>query len=566
MKKFFKPIAVLFSAALFLTSCVDNTVSDIVNQIRTNQNALLAARVQLAAAEAKTKEISNAYAEASNAILLDRAESDAATQIAYNAQQQKYYEQQLKAAELALEQSIQDLADYLATKDLDQAQQYLSDYQSALSDILDLRFDALDAQDNINDYNAMLAAGNYQYDLIQEYLARDKADLESDLAAAEDALEILEGVAEDPASAQAELATLLGDIQALENANDLLDIDITKKQEEKSNADDELSDATTLIDDFEGWQDQVEADQDAVDAQNDLLADLGDDKTAAAKVLSDATTVYNNAKNGRAPFSSDVDDAEDAVDAAEATLNLKQAAYDLAVAKNTANPTTANQAAEDAALTARDNAADDLTDANTDLTDAQTALDDFDNSLPKPVDDENDFNTVDMKDDVRNAQDAVDNINQAIEDGNEDLAEAEETLEDDTNKVTAHQTAYDDAVADLPALEDAVDTLVDELTALDDEQDANDDMIDEKENVADAIDGTLDDINESIEDKKDEIENIKYSLSFLIYQINQNSYDKEFVEGQLANEEEYLGNINSEIADTQALADEWKALLDALIG
>src|SRR5687767_4865033 len=149
MKFSMKPLVTAFAVMMLLTSCVDNTVPELVNQIRTAQVNLANAKTRLAEAEAEEQEIQNDYAAASNAIQLQiqeinlqSSESQLAVTIANNEYSVRNAQANLQAAELQLQIAMDNLADYLASQGLENAEEYLDEYYGALSQINNLRGDA----------------------------------------------------------------------------------------------------------------------------------------------------------------------------------------------------------------------------------------------------------------------------------------------------------------------------------------------------------------------------------------------------------------------------------------
>jgi chromosome segregation ATPase len=226
-----KPLVTVFAVMMLLTSCVDNTVPELVNQIRTAQVNLANARTRLAEAQAASVEIQNEYDAASNAIQLQIAESGLAVTLAQNEANLVWAQQDLEQAELNLQIAIDALADYLEQNDLSEAAQYLDNYSDAMFSANNTRSSIIAQQNVITTLELFLSPGGspgITLALWLEMLERDLATAEAKLAAEEAALAALEAVAADPATANAAAAEIAADIEALAQAGTKLNVE--KKQ------------------------------------------------------------------------------------------------------------------------------------------------------------------------------------------------------------------------------------------------------------------------------------------------------------------------------------------------
>jgi hypothetical protein len=623
MKKLFRPFAALFSAALLLTSCIDNTVSDQVNKIREAQVNLLNAQTRLREADAAYREAQAEGLEITNA----KAESDLEVTVANNATA-------LATAEYNLAVQVENLRVYLLEQGAVTAAGFLEDYNEIMGEAYDAATDIADDRAKLARWNllftdaidAEVADEATTFALMEEKLERDLAAEEAKLAAQENALELLEAVAGGTADAVEELAQLEADNQDLTNKHAALNIEAAKV----SNAIDAL---TSVVDDNEdGFSDgTIPHFEEAEEAVEEETANLAAAQAAAVQDLASAAAAQTNYDNAKqlydnyttqlvakfTAFNSALGTAKtrfQAVKDKAAELEILQAMKDNGGNVTDAQITAAKTAVTGAITTYEGSVGD--TGMDGDAYDlgvlsgycggtapgdqpgayiADSALDKA-NKDYNPIRDYFDGGTAyDLINQIgeydentfltqfENGGGSIANISKVEEpDGllgtlieakaaaaeeQDNIDEAEADLAEAEAVVAALQTAYDEAVAALPGLEE-------EEAEIADTQAGYEAQIAENEDVIDALKGFLGvseeeptevaaEANKAIEDKKDEIEETKDSIALIQKALDNNAIDLQKVQDYIAALEADIEEQEAELAAIQALAAEYLELLNA---
>jgi len=618
MKKLFKPIAVFFSAALLLTSCIDNEVSDQVNRIREAQVNLLNAQVafqeaQTAYQEAETR-FRNAQAEQEE-IQADRdlvqLERDQALAEYYVAQQ-----------EYLLQVEIDKLNDFLRENGLADAAEYLANYKAYTDSVFNTAQEIAEKEAAIARlyYYDELATTAPTLALLREKIERDLASEESNLAVQEAALASLEAaIGQDSIEIKNEIAELETEIATLEQEIDVLKVDTASLENEKAALADVLEDLEKTISDYGKYEDSVatfEADS-AIKAATLALKNV--DLTNANNALSDAEQLLANYTGPLAAsfgaFNTQKNLAEDllqtikdetgeldvllAQDAAAATITAARGAVNTAIGQfelvvGETNINADAYAAGDfdtfiasleAFITAPvadsplevaassygpvaayfDNAGDEAYDLIAEIGEynADLFLGQFESAgnlagvpaLATPT-------PFGLLDDVLVAEAAVETAQDNLDEVVEDLDRVQAGLAD-------LQEAYDDAVAGLAAAEAAVDAKDAEIQAI---HDQITDLNTEKGNLSDvkfALESSLDNasaIYKAINAKKDEIEGTKDAIADLEILLADVDVDEAQITAMIAKEEAKLAALEEVLAGYEAAAAAWLALFEEEVG
>jgi chromosome segregation ATPase len=640
MKKLFRPFAALFSAALLLTSCIDNTVSDQVNKIREAQVNLLNAQTRLKEAEAAYKEAEAEGEEIANA----KSQSELDLLVAKNAALIATEEQNLAEA-------IEELRVYLLEQGAESAADLLESYEAYMGEAYDVATDIAEDRATLARWNLLftdaVAAPSAPvppttFALLEEELQRDLADEEAKLAAQENTLALMEEVAAGTADAEEELANLEAANQGLSNEWAALNVEKTKA----SNAIAALNSAADVNGDLkkDGIIPRFEAAEAAADEATAALTVANQNGVQAIAAAAKAKVDYDNAKqlleNYTAPLATKYTAFASALATAKTRFQaVKDRAGELEVleAQKTAggNVTDAQITAAEAAVTAAittlegsvgetnmDGTAYDLGDLS-DLTGGTSpgvAPITFttDSALDKA---QKDYNPVkayfagaaaaytliesigdydettfiakfeagngvlanipldrageDLDDD--GVDDGIDGgtliralilADIAAADKQADIATAQADLDEATAAVTAEQAAYDQAVLDLPGLQDDLDAIVAEQHALEIQISENDSVIDTLEGLLGLGAATTAveveaEANKAIEDKKNDIEDTKRSIAQIQKALDNNAIDLQRVLDYIAALEADIEEQEGQLAAYQALAAEYLELLNA---
>lgn len=557
--------ATMIAVPTLFTACSEPEVSDEVTQLRQTQADLLAQRVEAQRLENALQEIENAKEQ----IILDVQTAEGAAAIAAA-------QANLERENLNLQRAIDSLADYLLTQGLDEAAQHLADYGDAQDDANNVFDDVIDKEAKIAIMQLAIGVENpdglpgdsISFALAAEIIQRDLDELNADLAAEEAALAILEAVSADPSSAQEEVDEAEGTIQDLTNQNLALDVEIAKATQNKTATGQAFINAGNTIDDYEDALDGV-SDAEAeiisklaeITAKQDEITALGVNLVNANTALATGQAALDNATTALAPYLAAIGVAESNVAAAQNAEYAAQIDYNIVL--NEFNNGNATQDELDAAQA-------DLNAAIAATDDAQAALNDAENAADGPED------TYEAALFVRDsALELIDGINDDIADANDDLVDLqaellqlEETLGDREAEVTNLQADYDDAVANLVALEDADEAAQVVLDDLNAQKTANSTMISNLETVINALDEQIDGINEDIEELKDDIEDTKASVEAKQKMLADNTISETEWQREIAREQAELAKFNEEynahLALAQAYLDAYNAAIAAL--
>ena len=266
-------MAILLVAMTFLASCIDNEVAPEVTALRQAQVDLLNAKKTMQDLQNEAQQILNDYQSAINALALQEAEAELGLALAEIDVALEEAAADLAAAELAHEEALQDLVDYLNTQGLEQAATYLANYSSYMSggDVndldgnliatvtdgyYDLLYDIAAQEAAIAEWNLMLATtdnpncayaedidgdevscddasatycedadgneipcGSISYALAAQMIARDLAETQFELDAANEVLTALQAVQADPSAWVTEYAAASAQVETLSNQN-----------------------------------------------------------------------------------------------------------------------------------------------------------------------------------------------------------------------------------------------------------------------------------------------------------------------------------------------------------
>jgi chromosome segregation ATPase len=622
MKKLFRPIAAFFSAALLLTSCIDNTVSDQVNKIREAQVNLLNAQTRLQEADAAYKEAQAAGLEIANA----KEESNLEKLIAQNATL-------IAQEEAKLAKAVEDLRVYLLTQGAVTADSLLNKYQQFMGEAFDVATGIAEDRAKLARWNLLftdaideeVAEDATTFALMEEKLERELAAEEAKLAAQENALELLEAVAGGTADAVEELAELEAANQDLTNKHAALNIEAAKV----SNAIDALT--SEVDNDEDGFSDgTIPHFEEAEEAVEDATAALASAQAAAAQDLATAAAAQTNYDNAKqlfdnyttqlvakfTAFNSALSTAKtrfQAVKDKAAELEILQAMKDAGGNVTDAQITAAKTAVTNAITTYEGSVGDTGMDGDAydlgvlgsycggttpgDQPGAYIA----DSGLDKANKDYNpirdyfdggtaydlinqigEYNENTFLTQFENGGGSIANITKVEEpDGllgtliqakadaaeeQDNIDEAQADLDEAEALVAELQTAYDEAVADLPGLKEDQAEITDTQAGYAAQITENDDVIDALKGflgLGEAPTEVAAEANKAIEDKKDEIEDTKDAIAQIQKALANNSIDLQKVQDYIAALEADIEEQEGELAAIQAIAAEYLELLNA---
>ncbi len=594
MRKINKMLMVVAIASItVLSSCIKNEVAPEVTALRQAQLNMINAKIEMQTLLNEQQRIENLI-DQSNAdlqIVLDdleeqRATADLQQQLAIINYNVTRYQALLQQQELVLQTAIDNLADYLASQGLNDAANFLSQYGSQMLSYTNTLSSIYSQEAFIAGLQASLAQADYA--LAAEIIQRDLDDQMADLAAMETALTSLEGVAENPAIAEAEKAALEEQIAGLIEANLLLDVDIAKLTNKKDSATAAVTNADDIIATMEGGnhsvdgllngltndetskQDEITVKQDAITAKETEIADKTTDITAANAVLSNLNSVLSAFQVALAPYSSALTLAETAEASALSALNIAEA--NLTVAQNNLTADDGSDPAVTAALTTA------VVDATTVRDDAQTVYGDAQTATAAALVNYNLANgdVTTAQTDVDNQQIIVDGLNGDLDTLNGDL----DTLNDDLNTlngelasiqadIAALQVDYDAAVANLTALMAAETVAIDALDVPTAAKAANTALKNQLQLVVNAIDAFLTSgtsLVAEIESLKDDIETKKIAINATEKSLADDVVDEAELTSQIAAEQQELVRLQGLRDGYLALANEYFALYTAAIG
>jgi hypothetical protein len=540
MKNSIKSMAAVFLAGLVMTGCIDTAVAPEVKAIREQQVALLAAKAQLAVAEAKSQEIENAHETAMNALAEQEATAQLVATLADIDVQTEFSKGELEQAKLALQQAVDAMAEYIASHGTDVAADLLDAYSDAANTLNGMVGDQVTKQADLAKATAILNSVNADWVVAKAALTKQLASENATLTAQQATLTSVQAAAAGTTTN----ATLLANLKA-ENADlevkleenrikDKQQVRVALDARDANNAGHQtVNDYNSAVADTASTSATLASQQDALaDMQSDL-ADLTATLTVKTGNLADWTAAYTPLK---ATYDTKV--------AASATklLALQAAENDLAVAQQkeaagtgTAAQTTAAQTAKDNAQTAYDAA----------VTAENTAFDNLDQV------DDGFFNA---QDEAAAAQTNVDNQNDNIANQQNTISETQVELVDEINAVNDLQEAYD--AVDLAALQTAEDAawraedLIDlERDSLNAKWDANDFVISRLEDYFDNLNDIVDGLQSDIDDTRADIESTTESIA-----------DQDVAK---ANQQSEVDTLTAELADIQAEITAQQAIVDA---
>ncbi len=562
MKRLSFKIATLMLATVFaLSSCVKNEVSDEVKALRAAQLDIVSAKVKLTEAQTTYQLAMAAQADAQSAQIQAQAavfqanaaqiQAQTASTLAEEQRNAQRFEQELRelvaVADVAVEQAkvdleqakvdfqraVNDMAKAVAqleADELDRAHEYLGWYQGYMDEVNAKSEEKLDAEADLAVLNAIKAAGItgdiIVGGVIQAYMKytkeHDRDMKKAELAVAEASLAAYAAILADPASIQAEINDLNVMIQNL----------IAQKADKQIELDEAELDEELLALEFDRINDiivyynnnvQIITDANkAIVAEQKRITDVAADKKAVADSLAkyDAYVVSFKVLVAATPQ----DQAK--IDAKRAQINdclaeMESLSYSyiqggLDFRYYYYYETTINETEDHADFTALKNAVEsELTEVTTDANANIAAL-------------------------------------------NYDIARAT------ANKV-AVQDAYTTAAADKAQIEDDLnassrlkDAIAYEVSLLDAQIDAYEGEVGflEGEDVLENIQGLID-------GKKEDIAGLKDAITILEADISQDAF---VLDNEIAKLTAKIAKLTGEIADNQALANKYKALLDAIIG
>jgi len=569
MKRTIKTVAAfMIASSVLFTSCVKNEVSDNVAALRAQQVAIVTANAELAAADAAYREAQVANLEMNNAQEALTHEQDLRRAIA---QTDAYVAQQLaavKQAELSLQQAVNNLADYIAEHQVENAQSYLNQYEMHMGQVNAYTVERIYKLADIAIAELMLEEGQELNGGNAIVLENDLAHAQAELAALEASLAAYAGINDDPASLSDAKDELKVEITNMETESSVLEIEMIGLESEADLADLELANSETFIDEFESGESDImdlesdiEGYNDAITGYNEDIVDYNEDIVDLEADIVDKTAVYDDLMIYRAAK----DAAQDDIDAAQADVDAAQVDVDFAQARYNDDPSAANQ-------TALDNAQDALSDANDDLNDANA-----DASLPNQnyniavsnAGGDEDFvmgQIEGFQDDIVDLEEAIETANEDIASSNEDIAEANFDIDRIEATLTSGQANYDAALLALAGLNDASNAAWAAYNEKSNEVDAITIMIDALWDVYNVVDGDMDNIEDIIMGKETSIAGKKDDIAGIEAQMTLNNESEIDLQATLDDYNEDLAEIDASIAEHQELADKWKALLDAALG
>jgi len=549
MKNSIKSMAALFMAGLVMTGCIDTAVAPEVKAIREQQVALLAAKAQLAVAEAKSQEIENAHETAMNAISEQQATAQLVATLADIDVQTEFSKGELQNAKLQLQQAVDAMAEYVAQHGTDVAAQYLDAYSDAAGTLNDMVGDQVTKQADLAKATAILNSVNSDWVVAKAALTKQLASENATLTAQQATLTSVQTAAAGTTTNATLLASLKAENSDLEvkleenRIKDKQQVRVALDARDANNA------GQQTVTDYNNALDNQASTSDAIDAKNDEIADDQTNLTSATADLNVAIGNEADWKGAITPLKTDLDTK---IATYEAKVLLRQAAendYAVAQAKEAAGTGTAAQTT--AAQTALTNAQNAENTAQTAMNDAQTKVDNMQPSYDNAVDA------------TANAQDNVDFYTTQLTDDQADLSSLQVELVDRTNAVNDLKTAFD--AVDLAALQTAEDAawrtedLIDlERDSLNAKWNSNDFVINRLEQYFDNLSDIVDGLQGDIDDTRADIADTEASIADQdIAKANQQS-EVDTLTAELA-------DITAEITAQQAIVDaRWAALETAL--
>jgi hypothetical protein len=597
MKNIYKlSVGIILVAVVGLSSCVKNTVSDEVKQLRQSQVALLNAQVEEILANASSTNVNSRYtrmniyfdslfnvveltSEQNNAAYNKQVQDSQLVQALLHIQNQVTIEQSiLKQNQLNLAQATAEYERFIAQG---QFQQNVSDLLGKYSHeamILNQLYDQriLNKQ-QIAEQQLLLTTNNW--DIVKTRYEDRITDLTAKLAAQNAALTALEGVLADPATLETEKLALNTEIATLNDSLDLLD---TQHQEAANTYQDAQKLVThanfviNIMDNSDTYNigpayedgylnDLVEANADlatlnaSLVTENATLALLNATLASAQTSLTAATAAYNAKLALYNTAVTNQNNAQNNIDAKYVLLQVATNNYNAGlVAIPALSPAaltaleaavTNAQAAYDAAVTVRDDpegttaklgvATTALSDANTTMLDAQSA--------------------------VTTAQNNVDSQTTTIAGTNSSIDSVTDYITVITAKIAQWQTEYDNAKANLNTYIVDADLKSKVQILISIQIGKVESMVSELTSVVTTLTSHIDDIASTIIAQKLAIGATENSIATLQGQIQSGEIDKAFIEDQIAKFEAVLADTEIRITNSEAIVAVWKKMLDEAI-
>ncbi len=626
MRKLTLSLAATFmGVALFMSSCIDDSVAPEVAALRqaqidflNAQTAFQQAQTRLEQAAAAAQEIQNAYDSANNAIRLEERANDLEADEAYTAQLVAQYEynlqQQLTNLEeerLDFQQAVDDLSEYIAEHGIDKAQEYLDNYEDTNDDIFDLTGSIITLQNEIEVALAMEsgATGSSIGYLISEKQA-DSVTTAANITDLQAALAVLQAIAVDASVSATALATAKDDSTTEAQQKVTLEAAIINAEEARDLAqaqEDALDSIINKYNTAQGDLDAANAKLDSVNAeidtantdisdQNEIIATQTTNLVDLNEILADAQAALAAEEATLALLEADFATSDAAAEAQEDLVEAKQAQVDsidaeVNVAQDAVDKFNALELAfpgqyetdSIAARAALDAALAEQAILNTELTDLQgvatilraeaTAIDGLVTTQEGEV--------TTAEGNVDAAQANVDAANQAIDDANTAIAAEQDTLDlldESIERFTADANAasqvisdcqadYDAAVAgDIQAAVLATQAAQTTVDSLNNELAVVNNRIGVLGNLISTIETNLDDLDQEISDMEDDIDTEEDALENIRIELADLQAEQADAAAILADKQAELASLQDELTALQAVAADWLALLNAELG
>lgn len=539
-------------AMILWTGCIETEVAPEVKDLREAQAAYLKAKADLAAAEAEAQTIKNAFDQAMNEIAIAAANDALRAQVAATEVALKTAQAALEAAELELQQSIAALEKFIAEQGIENAMEYLQEYEEAASLLNSLIGDELVAQAELNKAQMILDNPNSSWKIDMDYYQDQLGKAEAVLAAEESLLTSLEA-AVDPTQfdtqireARVKMGQAESAMQTTENRAEAKSVEANLAYDSWDKAYDIIYDYANLKSnliyeqqDITSAQEEVDNDEKQIELLEQQIIVLGQNLTSAKAALAPLETKL--------------------ADSIAKTANLynvylaKQSAYEIAQNAYEANNSAANQTARDAALTARNNALTAYNNANNGRNTIQNHRNDAYNQ-------------------VVNAQNALNNANDNLVWWNESLDEDQAYLEEEIEELESAQAQLTALEPSYTAAQANIATLYSKALALDAEADSIWNQYwyayYEYWNYSDLVyylENNAENLGWIIEDQKSEVADARETVAYfeeLLEDANISEAEQEAYVAYLTAE---LDRIQKQITSQEALVERVKALLDAAL-
>ncbi|HYG01922.1 MAG TPA: hypothetical protein VD927_05715 [Chryseosolibacter sp.] len=552
MKISIKSIAAIFMAMIIWTGCIETEVAPEIKELREAQAAYLKAKADLAAAEAQAQLIQNTFDQAMNDIALAAANDALREQVAATNVALKEAEAALQTAELELQESIAALEKFIAEQGIEDAMEYLMEYEAAASLLNALVADELVAQAELNKAQMILDNPNSSWKIDMDYY-QDQLDQAGARLVAEQALLVSLEAAVDPSQFDSQIEearTMMAEAEATmtttENNAEAKTVEADLAYDGWDKAYDLISNYTQLESSliFEE-QDILEAQEDVTYDQNQISL-LEDQIEVLVQNLADAQAALE-------PLEARLADSVAKTSSLYNIYLAAQSAYEIAQNNYEADNSQENLDARDEALDARDNAYDAYLVAQNGLSTIEAARNDAYNQ-------------------VNNAQWQLNSANDNLVAWNESLIEGQAFLQEEIeerNSVQAQLSALEPAYTDA---QENIATLYANALALEVEADAiwNEYWYAYYEywNLSDLVyylQNSANNLELIIENQKDEIAEVREEVAYFEELMEDAQIDEAEQQAYVAYLTAELERIQNEIEAQQAVVDRIKALLDAAL-